>query len=135
MMYKPLFPSVTHLALVSGVLNAFGCGAVDTELFSRTNEALVENLGEACDLGVVVASGERIVEDDDPACLPGYCVGEGGQAWTKGDQGICTCRCDGPDGTGPLCECADGFQCKHLIDDIGNLTGTNLVGAYCVPKN
>jgi hypothetical protein len=120
---------LTAVVLVS----VSGCGAIaDMEMFDQSNAALVANMGEACEIGPVGAN-ETVVNDDDIACEPGYCVGQSGQWWTEGNtQGICTCRCDGPEGTGPLCDCGSGFECKELIKDFG-LSNSNLVGSYCVP--
>lgn len=116
-----------------GMLAVAGCGAVvDRELFSQSNEAMVEHAGEACELGVV---GEKeTVVDENSHCGPGYCVGQGGQPWTRNEYGICTCRCDGPKGTGPFCSCAEGFRCKELIKDLG-LLNLDWAGSYCVPRD
>jgi hypothetical protein len=125
------------LPVALGLFGAIGCGAVvDTEMFSQSNAALVENMGEACDLGSVPDKDhkETYVHDTHPMCQPGYCVGQGGQPWTVDDHGICTCRCDGPAGTGPLCDCTDGFECKELMKDLG-LSFSHLAGSYCVPAD
>lgn len=119
------------------LLGTGGCGGIaDTELFGESNAALVEHIGEACDLDGIGAN-ETVIEDEDPSCTPGYCVGQGGQPWTdeENDRGICTCRCAGPEGTGPLCDCSDGFECRELIKDFGGLGGLHLVGSYCVPRD
>jgi hypothetical protein len=50
------------------------------------------------------------------------------------DAATCSCRCDGPAGTGPFCSCPIGFQCVPLIEfalpDGG--AGSDLVGSYCI---
>lgn len=110
-----------------------GCGSVaDVEMFGQSNAALVQHLGEACEIGPLGAE-EIVVDEGHPVCEPGYCVGQSGQSWTAAEHGICSCRCDGPEGTGPLCDCGDGFECRALIDDLGGLANSHLVGAYCVP--
>lgn len=117
-----------------GALAVGGCGGTtELEMFGQSNAALVEHLGEACEL-YPLSPGEVTVETQHPACEPGYCVGEAGQPWTTDEDGLCTCRCDGPAGTGPLCDCADGFVCKELIKAIGDLVNPHLVGSYCVPQ-
>lgn len=47
------------------------------------------------------------------------------------DAVYCSCRCSGPQGNAPYCECPDGFSCADLIDDIG-LGNRQLAGGYCV---
>ena len=51
------------------------------------------------------------------------------------DAVYCSCRCKNADGktddAARYCECPDGFNCVHLIDDIG-LGSTQLAGGYCV---
>jgi hypothetical protein len=42
----------------------------------------------------------------------------------------CSCRCDGPDGTGPFCACPSGFECTNLVPDIGS--HAELAGSYCL---
>jgi hypothetical protein len=47
------------------------------------------------------------------------------------DAVYCSCRCDGPEGTGPFCACPSGFECAHLVDDTGN-GHAELAGSYCI---
>lgn len=109
------------------------CGSVErTDMFSHSNAALVENLGQTCDAEPVLGT-EVIVEDDDEQCMPGYCVNRGGIPGADEGQGICTCRCAGPEGTGPLCDCGADYVCQDLIKPFDGLGGEHLVGAYCVP--
>lgn len=128
-----------HRAVLAAFVlaSAAGCGVIaDTELFGESNAALVEHIGDACDLDGIGVN-ETVIEDEDSSCAPGYCVGQAGEPWTdEGEnQGICTCRCAGPAGTGPSCDCSDGFECRELIKDFGGgLSGANLVGSYCVPR-
>jgi hypothetical protein len=46
----------------------------------------------------------------------------------------CTCRCDGPPGTGPLCACPTDMSCEPRIDGSGYLDDPQVeyVGSYCV---
>ncbi len=44
----------------------------------------------------------------------------------------CSCRCDGPAGTGPFCDCPSGFQCQKLVDAYGTSGGEQLAGSYCI---
>lgn len=122
------------LALWLTASTVLGCGDVaDLALFSRSNAALIQNMGEACDLGAL-GPNETVVDDRVAACEPGYCVGQYGQAWSGDDQGICTCRCDGPAGTGPLCACGSGYECKELIKNFHGEIDDDLAGSYCVPR-
>ena len=47
------------------------------------------------------------------------------------DAVYCSCRCDGPEGTGPFCTCGDGFECTRLVDAYGTAGGAQLAGSYC----
>jgi hypothetical protein len=49
------------------------------------------------------------------------------------DHVMCTCRCDGPEGSGPFCGCPTGFTCAKALDDLG-LGGDDVAGSYCVPS-
>lgn len=52
------------------------------------------------------------------------------------DSVYCSCRCDGPEGTGPFCECPEAFECRPVVDDFGVASsgGEDLVGSYCVKR-
>lgn len=41
---------------------------------------------------------------------------------------FCTCRCDGPLGTGDFCTCPTGFSCEPIL----SAGGPELRGSYCV---
>jgi hypothetical protein len=45
------------------------------------------------------------------------------------DTMYCSCRCAGP-GPGPFCSCPAGFECRHLIDDVG--LNADHAGSYCM---
>jgi hypothetical protein len=47
------------------------------------------------------------------------------------DAVYCSCRCDGPAGTGPFCACPSGFDCAPFIADILH-TNHQLAGSYCI---
>lgn len=108
------------------------CGSVEqTDMFGRSSGALVENLGESCTSDPFTGS-EVVVEDTNEQCMPGYCVVREDTGAEAG-EGICTCRCSGPEGSGPLCDCAKGYVCEELIKSFG-LGSEHLVGAYCMPE-
>jgi hypothetical protein len=44
----------------------------------------------------------------------------------------CSCRCDGPAGTGPFCACPGGFECAPLVQSFGTGSGEQLAGSYCI---
>lgn len=46
------------------------------------------------------------------------------------DRVYCTCRCGGQ-GSTPLCECPDGFECTEILKSGGD----GLRGSYCVKAN
>lgn len=48
------------------------------------------------------------------------------------DVVTCSCRCDGPAGTGDFCTCPDGFECVQLLLDPGLGGYENLAGSYCI---
>jgi hypothetical protein len=45
---------------------------------------------------------------------------------------LCSCHCAGP-GPGPFCACSSGFECAHLVDDLG-FGSRDIVGSFCLPK-
>jgi hypothetical protein len=49
----------------------------------------------------------------------------------------CSCRCANADGKtddgARYCDCPNGYQCEHLIDDVG-LGSSQLAGSYCIKK-
>lgn len=47
------------------------------------------------------------------------------------DTVYCSCRCDGPAGTGPFCECPTGFECTELIPIVVPQS-SSVAGSYCV---
>jgi hypothetical protein len=98
---------------------------------SRRNAEVGRDLGKACGEEELVADGAVEIDEDttecDGVCLRGPAVAPPGTT----SAGQCSCRCDGPAGTGPFCACASGFVCEHQLDDLG-LGGSELAGSYCV---
>ena len=125
-----LIVSVGTLAL-SG-----GCGdAEDFEMFQRSSQALAQHLGDTCESYPVSSTAEEVdVDDGHSDCQPGMCVTKSGEPGASEGLGICTCRCDGPQGTGPLCSCGSDFVCERLIRDVAGLGNDHLVGSYCMPR-
>jgi hypothetical protein len=103
----------------------FACGD------ARRNAEEVRDLGKTCGDAELVAEGAVEVDEKttecDGVCLRGPAVAPPGTT----SAGQCSCRCDGPAGTGPFCACAAGFSCQHQLDDLG-LGGAELAGSYCV---
>jgi len=56
-------------------------------------------------------------------------------ARSPSDAVHCSCRCDGPDGTGPFCACPDGFECAQILP-AGIVPGGHnaLIGSYCIKQ-
>jgi hypothetical protein len=49
------------------------------------------------------------------------------------DAVYCSCRCDGPDGTGPFCACPTGFECAHIFPaGVVPSAREDLLGSYCI---
>jgi hypothetical protein len=97
-------------------------------------EAYVESSSEACGVGpclVFRLQGDprdncapRSCAPDDPDCLSSVCPSQA----DIDDRVYCSCRCDGPAGSGPLCECPGGFSCVPVLEQ-----GPETVrGSYCV---
>jgi hypothetical protein len=47
------------------------------------------------------------------------------------DSVICSCRCDGPPGQGPFCDCPSGMACESLVPG-GGPEFDEFEGSYCV---
>jgi hypothetical protein len=127
---------------VPGVLVALacalsvGCGNAQNDLFDNTRQALAGELGGSCG-DVLPVEANTVDVDDSQAmreqCGGGYCLRSEDTALGANESaGMCTCQCAGPEGGGPYCSCASGFECKHLIDDLG--FDLDLAGSYCVPE-
>jgi hypothetical protein len=124
----------TALLFGLALLNT-GCGDAENDLFDHTRQALAGELGEPC--GESWPTGDYVdVNDASEECGLGMCL-HGDVVASAGAEesvGMCSCRCDGPAGTGPFCACDSGFSCEHQIDDIG-VGSLNLVGSYCIPND
>jgi hypothetical protein len=112
-------------------LNVTACGASRSTSPERVE---TEDLGAACGDARPVTPSEVSVDDasecGNGVCLYGASVARGASTST----GMCTCRCDGPSGTGPFCACFPGFTCSEEVRDLG-LSDPALSGSYCVPAN
>lgn len=118
-------PYMKAISLSSFLLVCFGLAACsgEAEVFSQTEAALQEHVGEQCTIDPLPTVGEVTVEES-ATCGSAVCLGVEGQAY-------CSCRCSGPESAGPLCSCAEGFHCQdELIEDLG-LSGP-YAGGYCV---
>ncbi len=121
----------TLIVCLLGILGS-GCSASQEEIFSETQLALAEGTGETCS-GNRLGTGEIEIDDRSDQCgASQYClsVGEGVEA-SPPSEGVCSCRCDGPEGSGPFCACLEGFTCTHLIEDLG-IGNASFAGSYCI---
>lgn len=51
------------------------------------------------------------------------------------DAVYCTCRCDGPSGAGPFCECPDDMLCEERWAYLGSDPASlEVAGSYCVKR-
>lgn len=75
------------------------------------------------------ASGLCLVDNRVPYGAPAQAPGEQPESGAQ-----CSCRCDGPAGTGPFCGCPDGFECTPLVHDIGLQSSADVTGSYCIKR-
>jgi hypothetical protein len=47
------------------------------------------------------------------------------------DAVYCSCRCAGSDPNANYCECPSGFECRELVQDLGQ-GSEQLAGSYCI---
>ena len=113
--------------------------------FSATERVVDEHVSAcASDMCLVVDFQGRVscpYGQNDPASPDCFAAGSGEAvsvpvepqlvARPPEDAVYCSCRCDGPTGTGPFCACPEGFECRELIQDLG-LGSEQLAGSYCV---
>jgi hypothetical protein len=119
------------LAVTLGVavVAVSGCG----EPRSAPGWADFARLGAECGDVRPVAASEIDVDDEAPECDEGYCLHAPDVARGASESsGMCSCRCDGEEGTGPFCTCSDGFVCREEVRALG-LSRSGLTGSYCVP--
>lgn len=107
---------------------------------------VASDTGEACEWETFPEGGfrgtELSIETESPACdescLVYHLEGDPRADCTAGCSDpaeverrvFCTCRCDGPTGEEPFCECPSGFRCDPLFD--GALAPPSVRGSYCV---
>jgi hypothetical protein len=104
------------------------------EVFESSRAQIAGALGTECGEVIPDLGNATVVEDRDvPECEGGVCVRRGPDQETSAHRGVCSCRCDGPAGSGPYCSCGEGFTCEHLIDALAPGT-SSLAGSYCMPK-
>ena len=121
---------VTTILFMTGPLGLAGCGG---ESRSAHESAAFDRLGVECGEVGPVTGAEVILDDTAPECGGGYCLhSEDVARGAHQSAGMCSCRCDGPAGTGPFCACGDGFECREQVRALG-VTSSELSGSYCVP--
>ena len=114
---------------MTAVVALGGCG--DSRSAKPSAEAA--RLGAECGVVRAVSASEVDVDDDAPECEAGYCLHAADVARGAAESsGMCSCRCDGEEGTGPFCSCGDGFACREEVRALG-LGSPALAGSYCVP--
>jgi len=105
------------------------CSSGTPETGEKAQEVTAGEVGAACDVeGPPPGDREVIVQDGSPSCETNICLHHQPQA----DAAYCSCRCDGPEGTGPFCACPGDFECRPMISDFGVESSSHLVGSYCV---
>lgn len=110
----------------------FGCSASEHELFENSRAIIAEGVGLACEVGEL-RPGEIVIETSD-ACLAGsLCLGIAEDTGELPELQMCSCRCDGPQDTGPFCACPESYACTHVIEDLTVDSG-QMSGSYCLPQ-
>lgn len=123
---RPMLWSVVGFALL-------GCSASEHELFENSQAKLAEGVGVMCDAGEL-APGEIVIVETTEVCSSAtLCLGIGEDTGDLPALELCSCRCDGPDDTGPFCACPETYACHHVVDDLllGNVRTS---GSYCLPQ-
>lgn len=91
------------------------------------------SLGAECGDVRPVTASDVDVDDEAPECGEGYCLHAPDVARGASESsGMCSCRCDGEEGTGSFCTCSDGFECRHEVSALDS-SSRALAGSYCVP--
>ena len=125
------FPHWVLLALVVG----FGTACVsEDELFVESQQRLAEGVGEMCAPSVAAGAGEVVVEEGAPECegtTVCLSMGENQEGLPAGN--LCSCRCEGEPGTGPLCACPSEFLCVPAVENVG-WGSEHVAGSYCWPS-
>jgi hypothetical protein len=124
------FAAPCRIATVLGTvtLSVAGCGQ------SVSSPAGESEVGLTCgDVRPVESSAVEV--EEAPECGDGYCLhAEDVARGARESTGMCSCRCDGPPGSGPFCACGEGFVCRKQVEDLG-LEPSPLTGSYCVPSD
>ena len=124
--FRSLLWSVVWVALLC-------CSASEHELFENSRAELAEGVGVACDAGEL-ASGEIVIIEKSEVCSgASLCLGIGEDTDDLPALELCSCRCDGPDDTGPFCACPETYMCLHVVDDL-LLGNARTSGSYCLPQ-
>lgn len=121
-------------AMATGVsvLALAGCGESRS---SPPGSVTFDRLGVECGDARPIMDSEVVVDDTAPECGEGYCLYAADVArGARPSPGMCSCRCDGDEGTGPFCACSDGFVCREEVRALGRIP-TPLAGSYCVPAD
>jgi hypothetical protein len=87
------------------------------------SEVSIDTNSAACATGVCLV--DNLAPHADPPQIP---------ADQPVGDGQCSCRCDGPAGSGPFCACPDGFACVPMVHDIGLASSAGVAGSYCVKR-
>ena len=128
-MARRLGPRGLVAALGVAAAAVSGCG----EPRSAPGWAEFARLGAQCGDVRPVGPSEIDVDDQAPECDEGYCLHSPDVAGGASESsGMCSCRCDGEEGTGSFCTCSAGFECRAEVRDLG-LSSPALAGSYCVP--
>jgi hypothetical protein len=122
--------NILGIFMTTAALAAVGCGGHSR---SAPDAAAFDRLGVSCGEVRAVASSEVVIDDAAPECEGGFCVHSAAVAPGGGESaGLCSCRCDGPAGTGPFCTCDEGFVCREQVSALG-MTPPVIAGSYCLP--
>ena len=126
-----LTPLICLSAAVGFALTACSDTLEESEAFPLTAALLSADVGQSCHLGAEPVESEVIVEEQ-PICGEGVCLGVGPDRNEGSAIVECSCRCDGAEGSGPLCPCPSTHECRHLIEPLG--FSDEYAGSYCVPR-
>lgn len=109
----------------------------------RSSDVMVESRSPSCESALCLAHnfagrpgcpyGSPCATTGDPPTPVTVNVAPQLVSRAPADVVTCTCRCDGPPGTGPFCACSEGLECRPMLVDYG--TGPDpLAGSYCVKR-
>ncbi len=110
---------------------------------ARLGETIIEE-PDACGTGICLAWHFQGRASCPEGGEPGECETPAGEPVTVAvepqledrpaeEAMICSCRCSGDDLYGPLCDCPEGFACRHIVEDLGlGEESSRYAGGYCV---